>query len=69
MIKFKEFNTQPYDVHITRFFEDLTRNNPDDVFEYVDLKCIDRKLVLLVYRQTNRGMYQLNRMLKGEQQC
>lgn len=69
MIKFKEFNTQPYDVQITGFFEDLNRNNPDDVFEYVDLKCIDRKLVLLVYRQTNRGMYQLNRMLKGEQQC
>ncbi len=56
MIKFKEFNTQPYDVQITRFFEDLNRNNPDDVFEYVDLKCVDRNLVILVYRQTNRGI-------------
>lgn len=58
MIKFKEFYTQPYDVHITRFFEDLNRNNPDDVFEYVDLKCVDRNLVILVYRQTNRGIHQ-----------
>ncbi|WP_142958672.1 hypothetical protein [Enterococcus faecalis] len=64
MIKFKEFNTQPYDVHITRFFEDLNRNNPDDVFEYVDLKYIDRKLVILVYRQTNKGMHQLASMFK-----
>lgn len=69
MIKLKEFNTQPYDVHITRFFEDLNRNNPDDVFEYVDLKCVDRNLVILVYRQTNRGIHQISRMLKGEQQC
>ena len=65
MIKFKEFNTHPYDVHITRFFEDLNRNNPDDVFEYVDLKCVDRNLVILVYRQTNRSIRQLGNVLKG----
>ncbi|EGO2729940.1 hypothetical protein ACMUVS_001309 [Enterococcus faecalis] len=58
MIKFKEFNTRPYDVHITGFFEDLNKKNPDDVFEYVDLKCVDRNLVILVYRQTNRGIHQ-----------
>ncbi|HHX0198364.1 TPA: hypothetical protein ACU3U3_003035 [Enterococcus faecalis] len=40
MIKFKEFNTQPYDVHITGFFEDLNKKNPTDVFEYVDLKAL-----------------------------
>lgn len=65
MIKFKEFNTQPYDVQITRFFEDLNRNNPDDVFEYVDLKCVDRTFVILVYRQTNRRIRQLGNVLKG----
>ncbi|BDQ48295.1 hypothetical protein EfsSVR2281_01060 [Enterococcus faecalis] len=58
MIKFKEFYTQPYDVLITGIFEDLNKKNPDDVFEYVDLKCVDRNLVILVYRQTNRGVYQ-----------
>ncbi|EGO5110054.1 hypothetical protein D5Q72_08890 [Enterococcus faecalis] len=65
MIKFKEFNTQPYDVHITGFFKDLNKKNPDDVFEYVDLKCVDRNLVILVYRQTNRGIRQLGNVLKG----
>lgn len=64
MIKFKEFNTQPYDVHITGFFEDLNKNNPDDIFEYIDLKCIDRKSVILVYRQTNKGLYQFKSLIK-----
>ncbi len=64
MIKFKEFNTQPYDVHISAFFKDEGEKYPEDFFEYVDLKPIDRKLVILVYRQTNRNLRQLKAMTK-----
>lgn len=38
--------------------------HPDDVFEYVDLKAIDRKLVILVYRQTSKSVYQLRSLFK-----
>ncbi|WP_303753327.1 hypothetical protein [Enterococcus sp. S86.2] len=62
MIKFKEFNTQPYDVHISAFFQDENKKYPEDAFEYVDLKAIDRKLVILVYRQTNINLRQLKAM-------
>ncbi|MDN2639297.1 hypothetical protein OEZ17_17490 [Enterococcus avium] len=65
MIKFKEFNTQPYDVHIPAFLKKESENNPDDVFEYVDLKVIDNRLVILVYRQTNKAAYQLRTLLKS----
>ncbi len=58
MIKFKEFNTQPYDAHITAYFKKESEENPDDCFEFVDLKPVDRKLVILVYRQTNKAAYQ-----------
>lgn len=64
MIKFKELTTQPYDVHISAFFEKESKDNPDDVFEYVDLKAIDRKLVILVYRQTSKSAYQLKSLFK-----
>lgn len=65
MIKFKEFNTQPYDVHISAFLKKESENNPDDVFEYVDLKVIDNRLVILVYRQTNKVAYQLRTVSKS----
>ncbi len=65
MIKFKEFNTQPYDVHIPAFLKKESENNPDDVFEYVDLKVIDNRLVILVYRQTNEAAYQLRSLAKS----
>lgn len=65
MIKFKEFNTQPYDVHIPAFLKKESENNPDDVFEYVDLKVIDNRLVILVYRQTNKAAYQLRTVSKS----
>lgn len=65
MIKFKEFNTQPYDVHIPAFLKKESENNPDDVFEYVDLKAIDTRLVILVYRQTNKAVYQLRTVSKS----
>ncbi|MDT2490769.1 hypothetical protein P7D72_01740 [Enterococcus avium] len=65
MIKFKEFNTQPYDVHIPAFLKKESENNPDDVFEYVDLKVIDNRLVILVYRQTNKAAYQLRTLSKS----
>lgn len=64
MIKFKEFNTQPYDVFVTAFLKDESEKYPEDVFEYVDLKAIDRKLVILVYRQTNKSAYQLRSLFK-----
>lgn len=64
MIKFKEFNTQPYDVHISAFFQDESKKYPEDAFEYVDLKVIDRKLAILVYRQTNKNLRQLKAMSK-----
>ena len=64
MIKFKEFAAQPYDVHIPDFLEKESKKSPDDVFEYVDLKVIDRKLVILVYRQTSKSAYQLRSLLK-----
>ncbi|WP_303753315.1 hypothetical protein [Enterococcus sp. S86.2] len=64
MIKFKEFNTQPYDVHVTAFLKGESEKYPEDVFEYVDLKAIDRKLVILVYRQTNKSAYQLRSLFK-----
>lgn len=68
MIKFKEFNTQPYDVFVTAFLKDESEKYPEDVFEYVDLKAIDRKLVILVYRQTNRNLRQLKAILEeGDQ--
>ncbi len=31
MIKFKEFNTQPYDVHVQAFLKKESENNPDDI--------------------------------------
>ena len=65
MIKFKEFNTQPYDVHIPAFLKKESENNPDDIFEYVDLKVIDNRLVILVYRQTNEAAYQLRSLAKS----
>ncbi|MDT2531905.1 hypothetical protein P7D93_18765 [Enterococcus raffinosus] len=65
MIKFKEFNTQPYDVHIPAFLKKESENNPDDVFEYVDLKVIDTRLVILIYRQTNKAAYQLRSLAKS----
>ncbi len=68
MIKFKEFNTQPYDVHITAFFKDESEKYPKDVFEYIDLKTIDRKLVILVYRQTNRNLRHLKAILKEDEE-
>lgn len=64
MIKLKEFTAQPFDVHVTAFLKEESKANPDDVFEYIDLKVIDRKLVILVYRQTNRSAYQLRSLLK-----
>nr|DAI90160.1 MAG TPA: hypothetical protein [Caudoviricetes sp.] len=68
MIKFKEFNTQPYDIHIPAFLKKESENNPDDVFEYVDLKVIDTRLVILVYRQTNKTVYQLKSLAKSQSQ-
>ncbi|HAQ8926886.1 hypothetical protein LZT47_17070 [Enterococcus avium] len=65
MIKFKEFNTQPYDVHVQAFLKKESENNPDDIFEYVDLKAIDTRLVILVYRQTNKAAYQLRTLSKS----
>ena len=64
MIKFKEFTAQPYDVHVTAFLKGESEKYPEDVFEYVDLKVIDRKLVILVYRQTSKSAYQLRSLLK-----
>lgn len=64
MIKFKEFTAQPFDVHVTAFLKEESKSNPDNVFEYVDLKAIDRKLVILVYRQTSKSVYQLRSLFK-----
>ncbi len=65
MIKFKEFNAQPYDVHIPAFLKKESENNPNDVFEYVDLKVVNTRLVILVYRQTNKAAYQLRALSKS----
>lgn len=58
MIKFKEFTAPSIDAQITDFFKDQSEKNPDDVFEYLDLAAINNDRIMLIYRQTNKSVYQ-----------
>jgi|GEM_PF-2242185 len=64
MIKFKEFIDPSFDDQVTNFFKEQADENPDDVFEYVELVVINSSRIMLVYRQTNRGVYQFRSLAK-----
>lgn len=67
MAKFKEFIAPSIDAQITDFFKDQAEKNPDDVFEYLDLVAINNDRIMLIYRQTNKSVYQLQSLVKSLQ--
>lgn len=67
MIKFKEFLAPSIDAQITDFFKDQAGKNPDDVFEYLDLVAINNDRIMLIYRQTNKSVYQFKSLVKSVQ--
>ncbi|WP_122645714.1 hypothetical protein [Enterococcus mediterraneensis] len=67
MIKFKEFLAPSIDAQITDFFKDQAEKNPDDVFEYLDLVAINNDRIMLIYRQTNKSVYQFQSLVKSVQ--
>lgn len=67
MIKFKEFIAPSIDAQITDFFKDQAEKNPDDVFEYLDLVAINNDRIMLIYRQTNKSVYQFQSLVKSLQ--
>lgn len=67
MIKFKEFLAPSIDAQITDFFKDQAEKNPDDVFEYLDLAAINNDRIMLIYRQTNKSVYQFQSLVKSLQ--
>ena len=67
MIKFKEFLAPAIDAQITDFFKDQAEKNPDDVFEYLDLVAINNDRIMLIYRHTNKSLYQFKSLVKSVQ--
>ncbi|MFW8598993.1 hypothetical protein ACOJBZ_12800 [Enterococcus innesii] len=67
MTKFKEFLAPSIDAQITDFFKDQAEKNPDDVFEYIDLVAINNDRIMLIYRQTNKSVYQFKSLVKSLQ--
>ena len=63
MTKFKEFLAPSIDAQITDFLK-IRQKNPDDVFEYLDLVAINNDRIMLIYRQTNKSVYQFKSLVK-----
>lgn len=67
MTKFKESLAPSIDAQITDFFKDQAEKNPDNVFEYLDLVAINNDRIMLIYRQTNKSVYQFKSLVKSVQ--